>query len=199
MIYIYSILIINILVFEKIACLLWFKINRDILVSMGIIKNSLYLSRFVNLTTVSSVPVLFSSIYSIITGRYPPVEYMEVIWNQTFTITIGYWFIVFPSLLNIDCPKTYLLDFYQHLPVLVLYTLSLLNSGYTLIFSVNGLIYSLIYGYLYLFFIWYPYYLYTGDTIYTDMGGSLLNRIMTISKINIISIIGHIVGRRMIG
>lgn len=199
MVYISDVLIINILVLEKIGCLLWFKINRDILVNMGLIGNYSYLSRFVNLTTVSSIPVLFSSIYSIITGKYPPVEYMEVIWNQTFTITIGYWLIVFPCLLNMDCPKTYLLDFYQHLPVLLLYTNALLNTEYTSIFTVNGLMYSVIYGYLYLFFIWYPYYLYTGDTIYISMRGSFLNKIGTIAKINIISIIGHILGRLMIG
>ena len=192
-------LIINILVLEKIASLLWFRRHKDILINMGIIKTRSYLPRFVNLTTISSIPVILSSIYSIITGKYPPVEYMEVIWNQTFTITIGYWFVVFPVLLSMDCPKTYLLDFYQHCPVLVLYTYQVVNSGYTTVFSINGLLYSILYGYLYLFFIWYPYYVYSGDVIYESMRGSFCNKIKTISKINIISILGHIIGRVVIG
>jgi len=117
---------------------------------------------------------------------------MRVIWNQTFTITFGYWFIVFPEVIKSTDPKNYVLDIMQHGPVLLLYTYQI--TFYNNIFTMEGVYYSIIYGYFYLFFIWLPYYLTTDDVIYSSMEGSCKNKIITIAKINVIGVFGQMVG-----
>ena len=193
-----SYLIIFLLIFEKYQSINWInkigKLNHKF---KNFDKNQkyFYIRRFVNYTTVASYLALLSSLYTTIYGKLPDSYFMVLIWNQTFTITLGYWLIVFPELLKSEEPKNYLLDFMQHGPVLVLYTNNISNiSNNNNLFNINELIHSILFGYFYLFFIWTPYNLITGDTIYHSMNGNWINKLLTISKINLLCIIGHIIG-----
>ena len=187
-----SFLILIILFLEKYMTINWLNKNKHKFKDYELIKKYFYIQRFVNYTTVASYLAVLSSMYTILFNKLPNPKLMVLVWNQTFTITVGYWLIVFPNVLISDEPKNYVIDIIQHCPVLLLYTYQI--SNYNNIFQIDGIIYSFIYGYFYLFFIWLPYYLITGDVIYTSMEGSWINKIKSIAKINIIAILGHLYG-----
>ena len=87
-------------------------------------------------------------------------------------------------------PKNILLDTFSHGPVLILY--SILFKLYQIKIYFSSVIYSLLLGYFYLFFIWLPWYKLTGDTVYEAMDKKWNNRFITILKMNFISFIGHL-------
>ena len=187
-----SILILLILLFEKYYTIKWLEKVGHKFENYEVMKKFVYMQRFVNYTTVASYLAVLSAMYTIIFHRLPNPKLMVLVWNQTFTITFGYWFIVFPEVIKSTDPKNYVLDIMQHCPVFLLYTYQI--TFYDNIFIIEDVYYSIIYGYFYLFFIWLPYYLTTGDVIYTSMNGGWKNKIITIAKINVIGVLGQMVG-----
>tara|TARA_Y100000385_G_C13098972_1_gene643220 strand:- start:3442 stop:4038 length:597 start_codon:yes stop_codon:yes gene_type:complete len=187
-----SFLIVFVLFYEKYHCIKWLRGICHRFDNYEITKDYFYLQRFINYTTVASYLAILSSLYTIATGQLPPPDIMVMVWNQTFTITMGYWIMVYPDTWSNNDPRNYYLDTLQHGPVLILYTYQI--SYYHNPFTMLGLIYSFIYGYFYLFFIWIPYYYLTGDPIYKVMNGGIVKKIGIISIINLICLCGQIIG-----
>ena len=187
-----SFLIVFVLFYEKYHCIKWLRGICHRFDNYEITKDYFYLQRFINYTTVASYLAILSSLYTIATGQLPPPDIMVMVWNQTFTITMGYWIMVYPDTWSNNDPRNYYLDTLQHGPVLILYTYQI--SYYHNPYSMLGLIYSFIYGYFYLFFIWIPYYYLTGDPIYKVMNGGIVKKIGIISIINLICLCGQIIG-----
>ena len=186
-----SFLIVFVLFYEKYHCIKWLRGICHRFDNYEITKDYFYLQRFINYTTVASYLAILSSLYTIATGQLPPPDIMVMVWNQTFTITMGYWIMVYPDTWSNNDPRNYYLDTLQHGPVLILYTYQI--SYYHNPFTMLGLIYSFIYGYFYLFFIWIPYYYLTGDPIYKVMNGGIVKKIGIISIINLICLyLSHI-------
>ena len=108
-----------------------------------------------------------------------------------FSVTFGYWSFVFPKSFVIKQPNSYLSDFLSHGPALFLY--SLLAKNYNFIFNFEYVVYPILLGYFYLFFIWYPWYKITGDTIYAVMEHNWIRRIYIIFTLNFFSLVGHLI------
>ena len=117
-----SLFILLILLFEKYYTIKWLDRVRYKFKDYELMKKYFYTQRFVNYTTVASYLAVLSSMYTIIFNKLPNPKLMVLVWNQTFTITFGYWIIVFPDVLKSKDPKNYILDIMQHGPVLLLYT-----------------------------------------------------------------------------
>ena len=98
--------------------------------------------------------------------------------------------IVFPKIIFSQEPKNYFLDVLSHGPVVFLYTI--LGYSYNINITFDSVVYPILFGYFYLFFIWLPWYKLTGDTVYEAMDKNWNNRFMTIFKMNLISFIGHL-------
>ena len=187
-----SFLILFVLFYEKYQCIKWLRGICHRFDNYEITKDYFYLQRFVNYSTAAGYLAILSSFYTIVSGNLPPPDIMVMVWNHTFTITMGYWILVYPETWANNDPINYYLDTLQHGPVLLLYTYQI--SHYNNPFSTYGLLYSFIYGYFYLFFIWIPYFYLTGDPIYKVMNGSLKKKIGMISIINCICICGQLIG-----
>ena len=183
--------VLLILIYDKINTTIWLKSCRDKFINYDKVKNYFILQRFVTYTSLGNNLAILSSFYSLLFNSRPEDIFFILTWNTLFCITIGYWLLVYPKLGHSSEPTNILLDIISHGPVLILY--SILAINYEIVFTIESVIYPLLLGYFYLFFIWLPWYKLTGDTVYDAMDKRWNNRFMTIFKMNFISLIGHLI------
>ena len=179
------------LIYEKIITIRWLKKIKHKFVNYEKVKDYFYIQRFVTYTSLGNNLSILCSFYSILFNTKPETIFFVLTWNTLFCVTFGYWLLVFPKIIYNNEPKNYLADFLAHGPGLIFY--SLLAKYYNIHFTLEYVKYPILLGYFYLFFIWYPWYKITGDTIYDVMSKNWWNRILTIIRMNILSVIGHII------
>tara|TARA_Y100000991_G_C21918418_1_gene325410 strand:+ start:424 stop:1020 length:597 start_codon:yes stop_codon:yes gene_type:complete len=182
--------ILSTLIYEKFITIKWLKKMRHKFVNYEKVKDHFIIQRFVTYTSLGNNLSILFSFYSILFNTKPDTIFFILTWNTLFCVTFGYWILVFPKIIFNDEPKYYLADFLAHGPGLFFY--SLLAIQYDIQFNMEYAIYPILLGYFYLFFIWYPWYKLTGDTIYEAMSKNWENRFLTIIRMNLMSIIGHI-------
>ena len=182
--------ILSTLIYEKITTIKWLKKIRHKFVNYEKVKDHFIIQRFVTYTSLGNNLSILCSFYSILFDTKPDTIFFILTWNTLFCVTFGYWILVFPKAIYNDEPKNYLADFLSHGPALFFY--SLLAKHYDIQFNIFYVIYPILLGYFYLFFIWYPWYKLTGDTIYEAMSKNWENRFLTIFRMNLMSITGHI-------
>jgi hypothetical protein len=186
----FNVAILLILIYEKIATIFWLKKNQNKLINYNKVKDYFILQRFVTYTSLANHLSILSAFYCLIFNHTINNIFFILTWNTLFSVTIGFWLLVYPKIIYSGEPYNTFLDFLAHGPVLVLY--SLLVKEYNIIFTIDTVIYPILLGYFYLFFIWLPWYKLTGDSIYEAMDKRWNNRFLTIAKMNCIAIIGHL-------
>jgi hypothetical protein len=178
------------LIYEKFLSIRWLKCVRHKFSNYNKVKDHFIIQRFVTYTSLGNNLAILCSFYSIIFNTQPETIFFTLTWNTLFCVTFGYWTLVFPKSFDIKEPKNYLADFLSHGPALFFY--SLLAKNYRVVLNFEYVVYPIFLGYFYLFFIWYPWYKTTGDTIYAVMENNWKNRICTILTMNLFSLFGHI-------
>ena len=182
--------ILLILTFEKIANTYWLMKNQNKLINYHKIKDHFILQRFVTYTSLGNHLSIISAFYCLFFNHNINNIFFIITWNTLFSITVGFWLMVYPKVICSGEPYNTFLDLLGHGPALILN--SLLIKEYNINFTFDTVIYPILLGYFYLFFIWLPWYKLTGDPIYEVMGKKWSNRFITITKMNCIAIIGHI-------
>ena len=177
------------MIYEKFTTIKWLKKIRHKFVNYEKVKDHFIIQRFVTYTSLGNNLSIICSFYSILFNTKPDTIFFILTWNTLFCVTFGYWILVFPKIIYNDEPKNYLADFLAHGPGLFFY--SLLANYYDIFISLEYVIYPIFLGYFYLFFIWYPWYKTTGDTIYVVMEHNWKNRIYTVFTMNLFSVLGH--------
>lgn len=177
------------LIYEKILSIRWLKSVIHKFSNYEKVKDHFIIQRFVTYTSLGNNLAILCSFYSLIFNTQPDIVFFILTWNTLFCVTIGYWLLVFPKSIDNKEPKNYIADFLSHGPALFFY--SLLAKNYNISINFEYVIYPILLGYFYLFFIWYPWYKTTGDTIYIVMEKNWKNRMYTILTMNFFSLIGH--------
>ena len=187
----YNLAILLILIYEKISTIYWLNKYQHKFINYHKVKKYFILQRFVTYTSLGNHLAILSAFYSLLFNYTINNVFFVVTWNTLFSITVGYWLLVYPKIINSNEPYNIFLDFLAHGPVLVLYTFLIKQNN--IIFTFNNAIYPILLGYFYLFFIWLPWYKLTGDSVYEAMDKKWNNRFLTIFKMNCIAIIGHFI------
>ena len=182
--------ILSILIYEKIFTIKWLKSIRHQLSNYEKVKDYFIIQRFVTYTSVGNNLAILCSFYSLLFNTQPDKCFFILTWNTLFSVTFGYWILIFPKSFNNNEPQNYLSEFLSHGPGLFFY--SLLAKYYQIDFDFEYVIYPILLGYFYLFFIWYPWYKITDDTIYVVMKNGWLQRIFTIFTMNCFSFLGYL-------
>lgn len=182
--------ILLILIYEKIATIFWLKKNQSKLINYHKVKDYFILQRFVTYTSLGNHLAIISAFYCLIFNHTINNIFFILTWNTLFSVTIGFWLLVYPKIICSGEPYNTFLDFLGHGPALILN--SLLIKEYNISFTIDSVVYPILLGYFYLFFIWLPWYKLTGDPIYEAMDKKWNNRLITIFKMNFIAIVGHL-------
>lgn len=183
--------VLSILIYERVTSIKWLKNIRHQFRNYNKVKDYFVLQRFVTYTSLGNNLSLLCSAFCLLFNTYPNDIFFILTWNTLFCITFGYWFLVFPNIIYNNEPKNYVVDFLAHGPALILY--SYLSKYYNIDVNFFYVLYPISLGYFYLFFIWYPWYKLTNDTIYDAMDKNWMHRFFTILRMNFISLIGHII------
>lgn len=195
---IFNYLILGIIVIEKILNFFWVSKYRKNYITNSNQKlgNLHYIRTYFYYTSTGTLFFTYLLIDDIINPiLFENILMWNCLWSILFSITMGFYIYVYPYLIfssNFNALNK-LLNYWCHGPYLVLATLKLgcLENPFSFNLS-SELYYCLLISYFWLFFIWLPWNLFTGDYLYEPLDNklSLKRRLINIAKFKLLLILG---------
>jgi len=116
-------------------------------------------------TNYGNTLCFFNSLYFILYNQQPFSFVFPVVWTLVFSVTAGYWVLVYPFKNHSLLPINMNLEISGHGPLLILNSLSLYLYQYP-VFELHHILYTIYFNLFWLLCIWMPWYFLTGDYIY---------------------------------
>ena len=186
-------------ILQKLSTLRWIWNNRE---QFDTKENKLYqkfgvflpFRSFITYTNFSNTLTFFNSFYFIIFNKPIYSFSLSIIWSLLFSVTVGYWVMVYPFLDN-TLPINMKIEISGHGPLLLLYSVFLYFYQHP-IFELQYILHTIGFNIFWLICIWFPWYLLTGDYIYFVFKPEFpfIFKVDVILKICLIGMLGFYMG-----